>query len=301
MDPPIAVILNIHSGDGNGDSTREKLEALFRATGRDAKISVATEDGLKRLAEDSARGDSDMIVAGGGDGTIACVAAALLGTTKTLGILPLGSLNHFSKDLGIPQELEEAVRTIVAGQSILVDVGEVNGRVFLNNSSLGMYPLVVSDRLAQQHRMGRRKWLAFFWAVLHILRRYPLLQARITVEGKNMSRRTPSVFVGNNVYTFSGLDLGTRATVQDGMLGLYVSRDVGRWGLFRLLLRALGGRLHSATDFDALCAGEAWIETQHKRLLVATDGEVTAMTSPLRYRIRPRALRVRVPHPTKSP
>src|SRR5258707_242047 len=85
MDLPIAVILNSRSGDGNGDSTRQKLEALFRAAGTNVKIAVATEDGLKQLAKDSARGESDVVVAGGGDGTIACVAAALLGTNKTLG------------------------------------------------------------------------------------------------------------------------------------------------------------------------------------------------------------------------
>jgi len=298
MDPPIAVILNSQSGDGNGDSTREKLEALFRASGAIARVTVASEDGLKQLVEKAARGECAIIAAGGGDGTIACVAAALVGTDKTLGVLPLGSLNHFSKDLGIPQELEEAVRVVVAGQSIQVDVGEVNGRVFLNNSSLGMYPLVVSDRLAQQHRLGRAKWLAFFWAVLRALWRYPLLQVRIRAEAQDMTRRTPSVFVGNNAYTYSGLDLGTRTTLQDGKLSLYVSRDVGRWGLLGLLLRALARRLHPKTDFDALSVEEASIETGHRNLLVATDGEVTPMTSPLHYRIRPAALRVRVPRPT---
>jgi diacylglycerol kinase family enzyme len=298
MDPPIAVILNTHSGDRGGVSPGQTLEALFRANGRSVKISLAKEQGLKQLAEQSVRGESDLIVAAGGDGTIACVAAALVGTSKTLGVLPLGSLNHFSKDLGIPQELGEAVRTVVTGHSIQVDVGEVNGRIFVNNSCLGVYPLMVSDREAQQHRLGRGKWLAFVWATLRVLRRYPLLEMRIMVAGKNLSRRTPFLFVGNNAYALAGSDLGGRRTLQAGNLGLYVTRDTGRFGLFRLLGRAICGRLNQTTDFDALCVEEAWIETPQRHLLVATDGEVTPMASPLHFRTRPGALRVRVPRPT---
>ena len=300
MDPPIEVILNATFEHRNEESTRQTLEALFRAIGRSIEISIAPDKGLKQLAEQSARGDVDLIVAAGGDGTVACLAGALVGTSKTLGVLPLGSLNHFSKDLGIPQELGEAVRTVVTGQSIRVDVGEVNGRIFLNNSSLGVYPLIVSDRQTQQHRLGRGKWPAFAWATLRILLRYPLLQVRITVAGQKFSRRTPFLFVGNNAYAFAGFDLGARHTLQAGNLGLYATRDTGRFGLFRLLARAVCGGLNQATDFDALCVKEAWIETQQRHLLVATDGEVTLMASPLHYRTHPGALRVRVPRPPGS-
>ena len=297
MDPPIAVILNAQSGARNGEPTRQTLEALFRAHGRSVEISVAPDQEMKMLAEQRARSDVDLIVAAGGDGTIACVAAALVGTNKTLGVLPLGTLNHFSKDLGIPQDLGEAVRTVVTGHSIQVDVGDVNGRIFLNNSCLGVYPLMVMDRESQQQRLGRGKWLAFVWATLHVLHRYPLLDMRIMVEGQKLFWRTPFVFVGNNAYTLAGLDLGGRLTLQAGKLGLYVTRNTGRSGLFRLLARAVCGRLDQATDFNAFCVEEAWIETRRRRLLVATDGEVTPMASPLHFRTRPGALRVQVPRP----
>jgi diacylglycerol kinase family enzyme len=300
MDPPIKVILNARAGEQNGAPLRQTLEALFQANERSIEILIPTEQGLQQLAEQCARGDGDLIVAAGGDGTLAGVAAALVGTGKTLGVLPLGTLNHFSKDLGIPQELGEAVRTIVTGRSIQVDVGEVNGRIFLNNSSLGLYPLMVSDRHAQQHRLGRGKWLAIAWATLRVLRRHPLLEVRITAAGQKLSRRTPFVFVGNNTYAIAGLELGSRPTLQAGTLGLYVTRDTGRFGLFRLLARAVFGRLDQAADFTALNATEAWIETRHRHLLVATDGEVTTMASPLHYRTRPGALRVRVPPPPGS-
>ncbi|MDB6093464.1 MAG: sphingosine kinase [Verrucomicrobia bacterium] len=295
MPPTITVIANSRSGKGADDSLRSKLEELFRANGRDAEIRLAGENDLKSLAEKAAQGPADLVVAAGGDGTVACVAAALVGTDKTLGVLPLGTLNHFSKDLHLPQELEEAVRVVIVGQTIHVDVAEVNDRVFLNTSSLGLYPLVISERDAEQRRFGRGKWSAFARAFFHVLRRHPLMQVSIVADGRKISRRTPSVFVGNNEYELKGFDLGTRNSLQDGKLGLYVTRDTSRWGVFRLLARALFGRLDPSVDYDGLALEEAWVETRHGSALVATDGEVTTMTSPLHYRIRPAALRVRVP------
>src|SRR5205823_8463154 len=117
------------------------------------------------------------------------------------GVLPLGTLNHFAKDLGIPLELPDAVRNLVSGQPMAVDVGEVNGRIFLNNSGLGLYPDIVHDREKQQRRLGRGKWPAAVWAALAALRRFPFLSMRVTADGQRLARRTPFVFIGNNAYT----------------------------------------------------------------------------------------------------
>ena len=104
-------------------------------------------------------------MAGGGDGTVNTVASAVIDTDKTFGVLPLGTLNHFAKDLHIPLDLEAAARTIIAGHTTQVDVGEVNDEIFLNNSSLGLYPRLVQKRKKKQ-RLGSRKWAAFFWAAI---------------------------------------------------------------------------------------------------------------------------------------
>jgi len=234
-------------------------------------------------------------VAAGGDGTISTVAAALSGTDKVLGVLPIGTLNHFAKDLNIPLDLENAVQTIVEGESAAVDVGEVNGRIFINNSSLGLYPQIVSRREAQQQRLSRGKWPAFFWATIQALRRFPFLDLRIEFEGRQIFRRTAFLFVGNNEYQIAGFSLGSRGCVDAGKLGLYLTHRTGRFGLFRLALHALFGRVDQAKDFDVFCVTEARIETRKRRLLVAFDGEIEWMQTPLAYRIRPGALRVCVP------
>jgi diacylglycerol kinase family enzyme len=180
------------------------------------------------------------------------------------------------------------------GEIAAVDLGEVNGRIFINNSSLGVYPRIVSGREAQQQRLARGKWTAFFWATIQAFRRFPFLDLRVEFEGREMFRRTAFLFVGNNQYEIAGFRLGTRSSINSGKLGLYLTHRTGRLGLFRLAFHALFGRVDQAKDFDVFCVTEAHIETHHRRLLVALDGEVERMATPLHYRSKPAALRVLV-------
>jgi diacylglycerol kinase family enzyme len=239
-----------------------------------------------------------MVAAGGGDGTQNAVASVLAGTSVRYGVLPMGTLNHFAKDLGIPLDLDGAVRTIATGVPKPVDVGQVNEQVFLNNSSLGLYPDIVRDREHQQSRLGRGKWPAALWATVSALRRYPFLSVRMQADTTRLARRTPFVFIGNNEYTMAGLAIGARSRLDAGTLALYVAQHPGRLGLLRFALRALLGGLKEERDFDVLLASEMTIETRHKHLHVAFDGEVQTMTTPLRYRILPGALTVMVPAAT---
>ena len=234
------------------------------------------------------------VVAGGGDGTINSVAAAIIECDKTLGVLPLGTMNHFAKDLGIPLDLEGAVETIVAGHTVSIDVGDVNGRIFLNNSSLGLYPRIIREREKRQ-RLGWGKWPAYLWAAFAVLRRYPFLEIRLSVDGKELTHRTPFVFVGNNEYEMERLDIGGRVCLDKGELSLYTTNRTGRLGLIRLALRALFGGLRQERDFLAFTTESLWIGTRHKRMRVALDGEVTILEPPLHYRVRPRALCVLAP------
>ncbi len=291
----IEVILNTCSGDGAKEDVKLRLAQAFKANGLEARISLArTGAEVVDLAQRAARSDAQTVVAGGGDGTINSVASSIIGSEKALGVLPFGTMNHFAKDLHIPLDLEGAIQTIAAGQTAKVDIGEVNGHIFLNNSSLGLYPSIVREREKQQ-RLGSGKWPAYVWAALSVLRRYPFLDIRLGVDGKELKRRTPFVFIGNNEYEMETLNIGGRACLDAGELSLYMTLRTGRLGLVRLALRALFGGLHQDKDFLALCTEEIWIGTKHKRLRVALDGEVRMMEPPLHYLVRPRALRVLAP------
>jgi diacylglycerol kinase family enzyme len=296
MDRRVQVVLNATAGTGRNEMLADILPRLFADHGIAATIVVACSgaevtDATRRALADHA----DTIVAGGGDGTLNTVASAVADTEVTVGILPLGTFNHFAKDLGIPLDLDAAVATIAAGRTRRVDAGSVNGHIFLNNSSFGLYSKLVEERRKQQQRLGRGKWSAFAWSTLAVLHRYPVVHVRLIVKGRELERRTPLVFVGNNVYEMEGFRIGKRARLDSGELSLYVPRRTGRLGLFLLALRAVLGRLHRDHDFDAFTTDELHMDTRRKSVRVAVDGEVIRLLPPLHYRIRPGALRVLAP------
>jgi len=298
MASELEVIINGAAGTalGQGDAGRAAAEA-FAACGAGVRISVARGgEELEELARRALSNGARALVAGGGDGTVSALASLVAGTGRALGVLPLGTLNHFAKDLRIPLELGEAARTVCEGHVARVDAAEVNGRVFINNSSLGLYPRIVRRREKMQEREGSGKWSAFARAALAVLRRYPFLRVRLNADGREIVRLTPFVLVGNNEYEVDSFRLGARSRLDSGRLSLYVAHRTGRLGLLWLAVRALFGRLREARDFDALSAEEIWVGTPRPRKLpVALDGEVTLMKTPLRYRALPGALSVIVP------
>src|SRR5438445_2199881 len=292
---PVQVVISIGAGAVDTEEIVNRLVERYLPIGSRWKVSVARNGPeLLKLARRAVKNDYQTIVAGGGDGTVSAVAGVLAGTRKTLGVLPLGTLNHFAKDLQLPLDIDGAMETIMAGRTVQVDVVEVNGRTFINNSSLGLYPRIVKEREKQQ-QLGWGKWPAFVWAAITVLRRYPLLNVRLSLDGKQLARRTPFVFIGNNEYEMEGFNIGRRACLDKGELRLYITHRTGRLGLLRLAVRALLGGLRNERDFTALRTREIWIETRHRRLHVAFDGETTIMVPPLHYRVRPGALRVIVP------
>jgi diacylglycerol kinase family enzyme len=297
MAAPLAIIVSTSAGSDEKKGLETRLKAFFDSRHRDVRIWVANSgDEIPDLARHALGEHADPIAAGGGDGTVNAVASVLAETGKTLGVLPLGTLNHFAQDLGIPLDLEQAAQILVDGGVAQIDIGEVNGRIFVNNSSLGLYPSIVHGRETLQDRLEYGKWPAFLWASLSALRRYPILEARLRVDDKELVRHTPFIFVGNNRYQIEGFNIGSRTKLDSGWLWLYTTREIGRLGLLRFGLRALARSLRNDKDFDIMRTKEIVIETRHRsRLRVATDGEVTIMETPLTYRIRPGALRVAVP------
>lgn len=296
MPSRIEVIVNAGSGSVSPDETRDLLKRELEAHGIEARIHLARSgEEILKFAAHAGKNEAEIIIAGGGDGTISAVASELAGTGKVLGVLPLGTLNNFSKDLQIPQDIAEAVRIIAENNVKEIDVAEVNGRIFINNSSIGLYPRIVRKRVQQQERLGRGKWAAAAWAAWSVIRVAPLLRVKFELDDKTFRRKTSFVFVGNNEYEMDFFNIGRRAKLDDGKLSVYFLKRGGRWGLIMLVLRTLFGRLRQAKDFEEINTEEITIETRKKRLLVAFDGEIGAMQKPLRYRIRPRALKVIAP------
>jgi diacylglycerol kinase family enzyme len=296
----IGAVLNDSSGTGDCAAQAEQLKEIFGAAGRELRVVVARggdelRSSMQRMVEEGC----EVLVAGGGDGTLNTAASVLVGHDTPLGILPLGTLNHFAKDLGIPLKLEDAARVVLDGSVCQVDVGDVNGRVFLNNSSLGVYPAIV--RLRERYQAsGLGKWIAALWAGMAVLRRHSFMAVRITADGEAVVRRTPFVFIGNNEYRMAGLHAASRDTLIGRRLAVYVLNAERRIGLIQLAWQVLLRGVDEVKELDLLTVDTATVETRRRWLQVAIDGEVALFQSPLVYRSRPAAIRVHVPGATSA-
>lgn len=293
----VRVIVN--GGGGTlqaGGPDAKQLAAAFASAGVEADIRLTEPDGIADAFRDAASAPGlDAVVAGGGDGTLSCAAGCLAATGRPLAILPLGTLNHLARDAGIPTDLDEAVAVIAAGHVRAIDVAEVNERVFVNNSSVGLYPDMVRLREAEQERSGRGKRLAMLSASLGSLRSFRRHRLWISAEGMEAPIRTPLLFIGNNRYQVNLFALGKRERLDGGELCLYALRARSRSHLFWAGIRGIFGKLDQQRDFLTAYGLEAEISSDRPTLSVSVDGETVRMDTPLRYRIRPGALKLIVP------
>jgi len=293
---PIPVLINRKGGTAAaaGDRLKQDVTAAFSEVGLKAEIALL--DGAKIRAAAEALKTRDLVVVGGGDGTLGAAAASLANSDAALGILPLGTHNHFARQLGIPRDLAGAVHILTQGRREKVDLGAVNGHIFLNNASIGLYPSLVRTREHAQQRHGLPKWLANLpasWAALRRLRHHRLI---IAAEGMAQEVRTPLLFVGNNLYALEAGQVGERKALDEARLSLYAVAGRSRLGALWFGLRVLAGRADLRRDFAiAETCPTLTVHAHAGNVHVALDGEVMRLESPLRFEIRPRALQVIAP------
>ena len=275
---------------------REKLGRAVRQSGLEADIHCVPDAGDASAWIISIARRYDIVVAAGGDGTASSVAEAAVTEGKEFGVIPTGTLNHFARDLQIPLELDDAIAVIAARHVRALDVGDVSGLVFINNASLGAYPRLVWARNRARLR-GVPRWFAHTLAVVRTWLQLRTLVVRMCLDGQELIHRTPFVFVGNSEYQVEGTQLGRRCIMTDGRLSVYVAPDVGRLGSLALPARALLWKLKQHDKFEFYRASSVSMDLARQRVSIALDGEVRVLESPLRFTIRPQALRTIVPAP----
>ena len=291
----VAVLLNARAGSGHTPPDADAVRAAFERHGHRATVFACTSDHpLDARLREAVAARPQVLVAAGGDGTVNAVAAQALAYDLPFGVLPVGTLNHFARELGLPLDLDDAVAVVAARRLRHVDVGEVNDAVFLNNASIGLYPQVVAEREYEQRHFARGKRSAMFHAAWHVLRHPEAYEVVLELDGREERRRTPAVFVGNNPYVLEGPHMGHRARLDAGVLGVVVMRPRSRIGWVWLALRALCGRL-SPHDVDVHEVSSFCLDAHNGELPVARDGEAHPVRPPLRFASKPRALRVCVP------
>lgn len=240
-----------------------------------------------------------LFLAGGGDGTIHHVLQALVNTDATLAVLPLGTYNHFARDLGIPLDWREALEVALSGQSRQVDTARVNDRFFVNNLSIGLYPELVAKR--EERGRDYPRWRARLFAFYSTLRKYPHVTAVVETEHRREVIRTHVFMVSNNQYDLERVGIeAPRTTLTEGRLSVYWLGHTSRWRLTRFVARYAAGRVRTIPGFRSFQTRSMRVQTSRARLKVGIDGELFTLDTPLVITAVPRSLLVRVPAPESS-
>jgi diacylglycerol kinase family enzyme len=280
----VVLVSNQKSGSALSDKElKRKLRVAGCTVTRTFKVGPYITRTLKRYVQAH---PAAIVVAIGGDGTISAVAGVLARTNAVLAPLPGGTLNHFTKDLGIPQDIDEAIAAMVRGTVRQIDIASVNDTYFVNNSSIGLYPSSLKSRERFENRLG--KWPAAVIASIRSLVRFRTY--RLTIDGTLVA--TPFVFVGNNVYKLDAAGVTERTRLNEGRLSVFVAKTTSRLQLAKIVLFALMGKVRHLNEFDAFTENTLTIEAPGS-LQVSRDGEVGRISPPLTYQIHRRALRVR--------
>lgn len=291
------VVVIVNHASGADQPLKNDLAAYFKSQEIEPLMLTVTsgeelEQHVRRATQEHARA----VVVAGGDGTINTFAQALAGSNVPLGIIPAGTFNYVARNFGIPEEAEQAVRLIAAQHAVSIDAPNVNGYVFLNNASLGLYAAAIQQRERQQARFGRHRWVAFAAAVYAVMRPGRLLDIDVESDGQRRHFRTHILFVGNNARQLEDYNLKGADCLARGQLVFHIAKPHTRRGLLWLALRLLAGVTTQANELESFCASQLTISARRRRSLrVVLDGELVRLALPLRFSIQRSALRLIVP------
>ncbi|MDP0925934.1 diacylglycerol kinase family protein [Paracoccus onubensis] len=291
----LCVIMNLGSG------RKDDREFIALVTGALQPLCAAFElrqtqrgEDLTRMTRQAVSDGFKVVIAAGGDGTLAAVAGVLAGTDTVMGVLPGGTFNYFARDLGVGETPEEALETLRNARIATVDIGQINDLVFLNNVSLGIYPHILKMREGIYRRWGRSRIAAYGSVLISLrrLRRPMTLTARIGDEVRHFT--TALVFVARSAYQLESFGLEGADAIRKGQFAVLIARARKPLPLIRSALRLVAGLGAQDDDFDLITTDELTIQTR-KSQHVAHDGEKNLMHSPLHLRVRKDALRMLLP------
>jgi YegS/Rv2252/BmrU family lipid kinase len=235
-----------------------------------------------------------LFVAAGGDGTINSVIQPLVHTDAILGVIPVGTYNHFAKDLGIPLAWRDALDVVTEGEIRPIDAASINDRFFVNNVSMGLYPELVARR--EEKGRDYPRWKALLYGAFATLRKYPHVAVTLESEHHQEIVRTHVLMISNNSYDLSRLGIeAPRPALEEGRLSVYWLPHVPRLALTRFVAHYLAGRVHNAPGFRSFRTSRIRVQSSKTHLHIGVDGEVVTMNTPLTIAIVPQALSVKVP------
>lgn len=297
----IRVLWNPDSGYKGGVQVNRVDEESLRETlarhGVEAEfVATAAIEEVIASAKQAVEAGYDLVVAGGGDGTVGAVAKVLLNTETTLGILPLGSVMNMARMLGVPRDLDEAAAVLATGTTRIVDVGEANGETFYEGGSVGISAAVFRE--AQRTDRGDyRGVFTTIWALL----RYRRERMRVHLDNRVLSTRALMVAVANGPYMGLAYTVAPNARLDDGMFDVVIFRRFSRWELIRHFRAIAFENRQYSPKIVTYRSRSVRIESTHPVPCRVDDHDLG--TTPVTFVSRRAALRVLVPAvgPTPDP
>lgn len=305
---PLSLIYNKKSGFHavDKDEVYEQLITCLTAYGYEIQaFEIGAEANFvnlmkKIILRHQQASEVGVVVAAGGDGTLNAVAAQLMGTDIPMGIFPLGTFNYVARLLNIPLDLLKAAEAIATGKIREVHVAQINDHIYLNNASLGLYPLFIQRRELYNQRFGRFALNAYTSGLDVLIRDRKELKLEIEVDGKKYPVKTPLIFFGNNQLQLAEMNLRIAESAANGKVAGIVVAKSDKRTLFKMLWQLMRGNLDQAPDVYSFSADEVKIYSKRKKLTVALDGEIVEMQPPLKISVRKNALKIMVPHDSAS-
>ena len=300
---PLSLIYNKKSGfhAANKDEVYEQLVADLSTAGFEIQSFELSEcinfDQMMQdiLLRHRQAENVGVVVAAGGDGTLNAVASKLMGTDIPMGILPLGTFNYVARVLNIPLDLLDAAKAIGEGQPRSVHVAQLNQHIYLNNASLGLYPLFIQKREQFNKHFGRFPLHAYTSALDVLIRDRKELKLEVEVDGQRYPVKTPLIFFGNNQLQLAEMKLRIAKAAEAGKVAGVVVAKSDKRTLFKTLWQLIKGNLDQASDVYSFAADEVIVHSKRNKLTVAVDGEIVTMTPPLKITVRKHALNIMVP------
>lgn len=300
---PLSLIYNKKSGfhAANKDEVYEQLVADLSTAGFEIQSFELSEcmnfDQMMQeiLLRHRQAENVGVVVAAGGDGTLNAVASKLMGTDIPMGILPLGTFNYVARVLNIPLDLLDAPKAISEGQPRSVHVAQLNQHIYLNNASLGLYPLFIQKREQFNKHFGRFALHAYTSALDVLIRDRKELKLEVEVDGQRYPVKTPLIFFGNNQLQLTEMKLRIAKAAEAGKVAGVVVAKSDKRTLFKTLWQLIKGNLDQASDVYSFAADEVIVHSKRNKLTVAVDGEIVTMTPPLKITVRKHALNIMVP------
>jgi len=301
----VGVVLNRGAATLKGQDGRDtaaEIRRYFKAAGHQASVKLTTGSGMGAIIDRHLKQkDIDVLIVGGGDGSVSSAAARLKGSNIALGIIPLGTMNLFARSLGMPLALADALAALVKAHPKPVDVAMVGDRLFLHQLSFGLQPELVKTRERMKYRSRVGKMFASVRAFLSTLRRPKQLALEIAIDGEAKVFRTPALVISNNLYGETLLPFADK--VDEGVLGVYICTSRKWPDLIKLTADVMLGNWANnpcVETFAVHTVAIAPLGRDRKPITASLDGELVQFIGRISVKILPRALTVLVPPKSKA-